>query len=85
MRMTDLDACRDGLALVAAANRGDAASVNAMLETYREDSDLARGQLLGSLVAHAVAILRLASQTMGVDPDKILGSVAATLNDPGRA
>lgn len=81
MTTSDLDACRDGLALVAAAERGDASSVNAMLLTYKHDSDVARGMLLGAVLSHAVAILHLASQTLGVDPAKILGSVAASLND----
>ena len=80
MTTSDLDACRDGLALVAAAERGDASSVNAMLLTYKHDSDVARGMLLGAVLSHAV-LLHLASQTLGVDPAKILGSVAASLND----
>jgi hypothetical protein len=81
--VTDLDACRDGLALIAAAERGDGASVEALLATFQgADNERERGQLLGSLLAHAVSILQLASQTLGVEPAKILGSVAASLNEP---
>jgi hypothetical protein len=80
--MNLVDATRDALALIAAADREDKAAVESMLATYQGgDNEAERGMLLGALLSHSVAILRLASQTLGVDPDKILGSVATSLND----
>jgi hypothetical protein len=80
--MTPIDATRDGLALIAAADREDKQAVELMLSTYQGSGNEAdRGQLVGAILAHSGAILRLASQTLGVSPDSILGSVARSLND----
>ncbi len=80
--MNPVDATRDALGLIAAADREDKAAVETMLATFNgPGNESERGMLVGALLAHSVAILRLASQTLGVDPDKILGSVATSLND----
>jgi hypothetical protein len=81
--MNAIDVTRDALALIAAADREDKTSVETMLATYHgEENEHERGMLLGALLAHAVAILHLASQTLGVPTDRIIGSVAASLNEP---
>ena len=81
--MTPVDATRDALALIAAADREDRTSVEALLATFHgEENEHERGMLVGALLAHAVSILHLASQTLGVPTDRIIGSVAASLNEP---
>lgn len=72
----------DSLALIASAERGDKASYEAMMSTFTgpgDDKEYERGQLVGWLVAHSVAILRCASESSGIAADKILGGVAASL------
>jgi hypothetical protein len=80
--MNEIDIARDALGLIAAAAREDAASVETMISTFNgPGNDAERGMLVGALLAHSVAILNLASQTLGVDPASILGSVAVSLNE----
>lgn len=80
--MSNVDVVKDALAIIAAADREDRQTVDLMLSTYHGAGNEAdRGQLVGAFIAHSVAILRLASQTLGVDPAAILGSVASSLNE----
>lgn len=73
------NATLDGLALIAAAEREDRAAVELFLSTYANSSDEERGELLGALIAHSVALVRCAAEINGVEPGKILGAVRASL------
>ena len=55
-------------------------AVEALVDTFSgPDNDTERGMLVGSLLAHCVAIPRVAAQAAGVPTDKIIGSVHASL------
>ncbi len=82
LNQRDKDIALDALAMVAAAERGDKASFEAMLSTYQGDEPgkaAEREKLLAAVFGHAVAVLRFASSTIGVPPDKILGGVRTEL------
>ncbi len=82
LNQRDKDICLDALAMVAAAERGDKASFEAMLSTYQGDDPgkaAERDSLMAAVFGNAVAILRLASREIGVPPDKILGGVRTEL------
>jgi hypothetical protein len=76
-----VDATRDAIALTAAAEREDRASVELMLATYANATDEERGQLLGAMLACNVAVVRFAAEVIGADPGKIIAAVAMSLRD----
>ena len=71
------DVSLDALALVGAAYRGDMEAGNLMLATYRTSAEVQ--ELFLALLANTVCMLRHIAEASGVDPEKCLGAVAATI------
>lgn len=83
-RLTDtqtLGTLRDALAIIALADREERESVMTFLSLYHGErvTDFERGQLAGSFLTLAVEISRCCASASGIPTDKILGSVAASL------
>jgi hypothetical protein len=74
-RTTGLDA----LALIAAAHEGREQDGNLLLSTYTDQAEIQ--DLFLAVVAHAVCLVRIASECAGIPPEKLLGAVAVGIRD----
>jgi hypothetical protein len=73
----DVSTALDALALIAAGVTGNTEDGQALLSTYTDDAEVAALAL--SILAHAVCLVRIASEASGVPPEKLLGAVRAGL------
>jgi hypothetical protein len=72
-----LAACRDAMALLQSAYRGDQEACHQMLGTY--DNPYEAGQLLAAMAHMAVNVIYAASMASGISPDSLLSVVVEEL------